>query len=101
MPTTKRGSVSGPAPALTTLDEVRLVTGALGKPVNVLAPPIKGATLAELADAGAKRVSVGGALARAAVAALLRAGVEMRDRGSFGWAAGLAPAGEITTLLGN
>src|SRR5918998_1380257 len=44
------------APALKTLDEVRLVTGALSKPVNVLAPMVKGATLAELAEAGGQGV---------------------------------------------
>jgi len=34
---------------LTTLNEVRLVTGALGKPVNVLAPLLlKGVTVAQL-----------------------------------------------------
>jgi 2-methylisocitrate lyase-like PEP mutase family enzyme len=87
------------APALKTLEEVRLVAGALGKPLNVLAPMVKGATLAELADAGAKRVSLGGALARAALTALLRAGAEMRERGSFGWAADLAPAAEVARLL--
>lgn len=88
------------APALTTLEEVRLVTGALGKPVNVLAPPLRGVTVAELAEAGAKRISLGGALARAAVTALLRACAEMRERGSFGWTEGLASGGEIATLLG-
>jgi len=88
------------APALKTLDEVRLVTGALSKPVNVLGPMVKGATLAELAEAGAKRVSLGGALARSAITALLRAGAEMRERGSFEWAADLAPSAEVARLLG-
>ena len=60
---------------------------------------VKGATLAELADAGAKRVSLGGALARAALTALLRAGAEMRERGSFSWAEGLAPGSDIARLL--
>ena len=87
------------APALTTLDQVRAVTGALGKPVNVLAPALKGVTLAQLAEAGAKRISVGGALARAAIAALLRAGREMHDQGSFGWTADLASGAEIKKLL--
>lgn len=89
------------APALTTLEEVRLVSGALGRPLNVLAPMVRGATVAELADAGAKRLSLGGALARAALTALLRAGAEMRERGSFGWAEGLVPSGDITRLLGD
>jgi 2-methylisocitrate lyase-like PEP mutase family enzyme len=88
------------APALTTLDQVRTVTGALSKPVNVLAPPLKGVTLAQLAQAGAKRISIGGALARAAMAAVLRAGREMRDQGSFGWTSDLASGADIKKLLG-
>lgn len=87
------------APGLTTLDQVRAVTGAVGKPVNVLAPPLKGVTLAQLAEAGAKRISIGGALARAAIAALLRAGREMRDQGGFGWTSDLASGADIKKLL--
>lgn len=88
------------APGLTTLEQVRTVCGALSKPVNVLAPQVKGATLAALAEAGAKRLSVGGALARAAVGALLRAGREMREQGSFGWAAELVSLADVRRLLG-
>jgi 2-methylisocitrate lyase-like PEP mutase family enzyme len=87
------------APGLKTLDEVRTVTGALGKPLNVLAPPLKGVTVAQLAEAGAKRISIGGALARAAVTALLRAGAEMRDEGSFGWTSELESGAEVQRLL--
>src|SRR5215207_9725567 len=50
------------APALATLDEVRAVTGALQRPVNVLGPMLKGVTVEQLAEAGAKRISTGGAL---------------------------------------
>jgi len=88
------------APGLTTLEQVRTVCGALSKPVNVLAPQVKGATLAALAEAGAKRLSVGGALARAAVAALLRAGREMREQGSFGWAGELVSPADVRRVLG-
>lgn len=87
------------APALTTLDEVRLVTGALRKPLNVLAPMVKGATVAQLADAGAKRISVGGALARAAITALLRAGRDMQEQGSFGWTSDLTSSADVNKLL--
>jgi 2-methylisocitrate lyase-like PEP mutase family enzyme len=87
------------APGLTTLDEVRLVTGALSKPVNVLAPLVKGVTLAQLSDVGVRRISTGGALARAAITALLRAGVEMRDRGSFAWTSDLASSADVKKLL--
>jgi 2-methylisocitrate lyase-like PEP mutase family enzyme len=88
------------APGLKSLDEVRLVTGALSKPVNVLAPLVKGATVAQLADAGAKRLSTGGALARAAITALLRAGAEMLEGGSFVWFSNLASTADVKKLLG-
>jgi 2-methylisocitrate lyase-like PEP mutase family enzyme len=89
------------APALTTLDEVRLVTSSLTKPVNVLSPLVKGATMAQLAEAGARRISIGGALARAAITALLRAAFEMRDQGSFGWTSDLASGADVEKLLSN
>jgi 2-methylisocitrate lyase-like PEP mutase family enzyme len=88
------------APGLTTLDEVRTVAAALTKPLNVLAPPVRGATVAQMAEAGAKRISVGGALARAALAALLRACAEMREAGSFAWTSDLASSADVTRLLG-
>lgn len=87
------------APGLKTLDEVRSAVGALSKPLNVLAPLLKGVTVAQLADAGAKRISVGGALARAAVTALLRACAEMRETGSFEWTSDLASSADVKKLL--
>lgn len=87
------------APALTTLEQVRAVTQAVSKPVNVLGVMVKGATVAQLAEAGAKRISVGGALARAAVTALIRTATKMRDEGSFAWTADLASGGEVKRLL--
>lgn len=87
------------APALTTLDEVRRVAGSVSKPVNVLASMMKGVTVAQLAEAGAKRISVGGALARAAMTALLRAGREMQEQGSFAWTADLSSSAEVNKLL--
>jgi 2-methylisocitrate lyase-like PEP mutase family enzyme len=87
------------APGLATLDDVRLVTRAVSKPVNVLAPFVKNASVAALADAGARRISVGGALARAAIASLLRAGEEMRDHGTFEWVASIAPGSDVAKLL--
>src|SRR5262249_43409704 len=43
------------APGLASLDDVRLVTSSVGRPVNVLASPFRNVTVAELAAAGAKR----------------------------------------------
>ena len=69
------------APGLTTIDEVKLVTGAVGKPVNVLTlPHFK---VDELAAAGARRISLGGWLARAATGGFLRAAEEMKNQGTF------------------
>jgi 2-methylisocitrate lyase-like PEP mutase family enzyme len=76
-----------------------LVAGALTKPLNVLGPLLKGATVAQLADAGARRISTGGALARAAFTALLRACAEMREAGSFAWTSDLASSADMTKLL--
>ncbi|HVS13443.1 MAG TPA: isocitrate lyase/phosphoenolpyruvate mutase family protein [Thermoanaerobaculia bacterium] len=86
------------APGLTTLEEVREVCQAVSRPVNVLAPMIRGATLDELEAAGARRLSVGGALARAALGGMLRAAEELRE-GGFGWVAEIAPGAEVAKLL--
>src|SRR5216117_420275 len=49
------------APALRTLDEIRAVSEATSKPLNVLAH--RGLTMSEIVDAGGQRISVGAALA--------------------------------------
>ena len=69
------------APGLRTVDEIRAVCEATTKPVNVLARPKL--SLAEIFDAGAQRVSVGGSLAFLAVAAMAEAAEAIRDRGDF------------------
>jgi 2-methylisocitrate lyase-like PEP mutase family enzyme len=69
------------APGLRTVEEVRAVCEATAKPVNVLARP--GLTMRELAEAGARRVSVGGSLTWVAVAAMAAAAEQMRDDGDF------------------
>jgi 2-methylisocitrate lyase-like PEP mutase family enzyme len=69
------------APGLTSVEEVRTVTQAVSRPVNVLARP--GLSMGEIAAAGAQRVSVGGGLTWVAVAAMARAAERMRDGGDF------------------
>jgi 2-methylisocitrate lyase-like PEP mutase family enzyme len=65
------------APGLRSEEEIRAVTSAVSKPVNVLAlPPL---TFEEIAGAGGQRVSVGGALAWVAVAAFADAAGRLRD----------------------
>jgi len=69
------------APGLRTLDEVRTVCEAATQPVNVLARP--DFRMAELVEAGAQRVSVGGALTWTAVQAFASAAEAIRDGGDF------------------
>jgi 2-methylisocitrate lyase-like PEP mutase family enzyme len=70
------------APGLRTLDEIRAVCEAVTRPVNVLARPKL--SFADIAAAGAQRVSVGGSLAFVAVAAMAEAAEAIRDSGDFG-----------------
>ena len=69
------------APGLRTIDEIRAVCDATAKPVNVLARPKL--ALADIFEAGAQRVSLGGSLAFVAVAAMAEAAEAIRDRGDF------------------
>jgi len=87
------------APGLKTLDEVRTVVGEVSKPVNVLSPFLRGVTVAQLAEVGVRRISIGGALARATMTTILQAGREMLGDGSFGWLSGLVSGDEIAKLL--
>jgi len=72
------------APGLATAADIRAVVSAVDRPVNVLAhaatPPV-----AELAELGVARVSVGGAFAYAALGALVEAGRELLDAGTYGF----------------
>jgi 2-methylisocitrate lyase-like PEP mutase family enzyme len=65
------------------------VAAEVTRPVNALGVMIRGATVAELADAGAKRISVGSALASLAMGPVIDAGREMLERGTFGWLAAM------------
>jgi 2-methylisocitrate lyase-like PEP mutase family enzyme len=69
------------APGLRTPTEIRAVCEAVSKPVNVLALPRL--SMADIVEAGAQRVSVGGGLTWTAVNAMAAAALEIRDRGDF------------------
>lgn len=88
------------APGLPDLDAIRTICREVDKPVNVVMG-LSGATatVAELADAGVKRISVGGSFARAALGALMRAALEVRDRGSFSYAAEAIPDRDVAALM--
>jgi 2-methylisocitrate lyase-like PEP mutase family enzyme len=80
------------APGLETVEEIEAVCGAVSRPVNVLARP--GLTFAEIAGAGAQRVSVGGGLTWVAVGALADAAQRLRDNGDFSWLGTTLPLAE-------
>jgi 2-methylisocitrate lyase-like PEP mutase family enzyme len=77
------------APGLRSVDEIRSVCDVVSKPVNVLALP--GLSLAEVVDAGAQRISVGGGLTWVAVSAMASAAAEIRDAGDFSALAARVP----------
>jgi 2-methylisocitrate lyase-like PEP mutase family enzyme len=77
------------APGLRRLEDIRQVIREVDRPVNVLA--LDGVpAVAELAEAGVSRISVGGAFAFAALGALANAATELRDQGTYGFRAGSA-----------
>ena len=76
------------APGIRTRADIQAVVNAVSpKPVNVVVGS-DFTTVAELADIGVRRISVGGALARTAWSGFLQAATEIAERGSF---SGLAP----------
>jgi 2-methylisocitrate lyase-like PEP mutase family enzyme len=80
------------APGLRTTEEIRTICTAVSKPVNVLAPP--DLSFAQVAEAGAQRVSVGGSLAWVAVRALADAARAIHDAGDFSSLDARLPLGE-------
>ena len=88
------------APGLRNITEVRELVRSVKRPVNVvtgwLDPDI---TLTQLSDAGAKRISVGGALARHVFASFVKASRAMHDHGSFAFMRDMLPMAEVRKLL--
>jgi 2-methylisocitrate lyase-like PEP mutase family enzyme len=74
------------APGLRDIATIRQVAAAVSRPLNVVMsaadPDI---TTRQLADAGVKRISVGGTLSRLAFAAVRDAALAMRDKGAYHW----------------
>jgi 2-methylisocitrate lyase-like PEP mutase family enzyme len=66
------------APGITRLEDIRSLVTALDRPVSVLLHP-RGPSLADLAEAGVRRLSVGGALAYAGMGALVETARALRE----------------------
>ncbi len=85
------------APALPDLATVREVCRSVDRPVNVLAGPAF--NVAELAEAGAARISLGSALSRAALGAVDRAARELLGAGTFEFSGAALPYAEANELM--
>jgi len=89
------------APGLRDIPTIRTVVRAVGKPLNVVMSAADPAiTQAQLAEAGVKRISVGGALSRLALAAFLKGAREMKDAGGFTWVRDTVPTKDLKAVFG-
>lgn len=88
------------APGLKNREDIETVVSSVDRPVNVVMG-LQGVTLTvpELAAIGVKRVSVGSALSRAAIGAFLRGAREIREQGSFTFAAEAVPFDALNALF--
>jgi methylisocitrate lyase len=87
------------APGVRSLDDIRAIVQAVSpKPVNVLAGS-DFATVAGLAGLGVRRISVGGALARAAWTGFLDAAREIASAGTFGSLSRAIPGADLNALF--
>lgn len=85
------------APGISEASELAALVRAVDRPVNALMTAQL--DLATLQAAGVKRVSVGGALTRAAFGAFLRAARELRTKGTFSFAADAVSFNDLSALF--
>ena len=89
------------APGLRDLATIGTVAAAVTKPLNVVMSAADPAlTASQLGKAGVKRISVGGALSRLALASFLKAAREMKEQGGFTWVRETVAAKELNRLFG-
>ncbi len=88
------------APGLRDLETITTVVSAVAKPVNIVMgmadPDI---TVDQLAAAGVRRISVGGAFSRVALAAVMNAAREMKQDGRFTFIRDMVPYGELRDIF--
>jgi 2-methylisocitrate lyase-like PEP mutase family enzyme len=88
------------APGLPTLEAVRTVCASVSRPVNFMVG-IRGKSfsLAELAAAGVRRVSLATSLYRAAITGLVGAAREIREHGTFTYLEQSVPSSEVARFM--
>lgn len=88
------------APGLRDLATMKLVASSVGKPLNVvMSAGDPDLTAEQMAAVGVKRLSVGGALSRLALAAFMKGAREMKDRGGFTWMRDTISTRELKTVF--
>jgi 2-methylisocitrate lyase-like PEP mutase family enzyme len=88
------------APGLTSREDIAALVRSVDRPVNVVMG-LQGVqlSLADLAEIGVKRVSIGSALSRAALGAFLRAAREMREHGTFTFSADAVSYRDLSAMF--
>jgi 2-methylisocitrate lyase-like PEP mutase family enzyme len=88
------------APALPDIAAVQAVCSSVSKPVNfMVAMRGKSFTVAELVEAGVKRISFASSLYRAAMTGLVEAASEAKERGTFGYLEKAMTGGDLYKFL--
>ncbi|CAN5120653.1 isocitrate lyase/phosphoenolpyruvate mutase family protein [soil metagenome] len=88
------------APGPRTRAEIKAIVDAVApKPVNILARNLDRLTVADLAELGVRRVSVGGLMARMAWTGLMRSARELAANGTFDGFDGAVSGGDINALF--
>jgi 2-methylisocitrate lyase-like PEP mutase family enzyme len=88
------------APGVRDLATIRTVVSSVTRPVNVvMSAADPDLTVAQLASVGVKRISVGGALSRLALAAFLKGAREMAERGGFTWMRDTVPSRDLKDVF--
>jgi 2-methylisocitrate lyase-like PEP mutase family enzyme len=88
------------APGIQTVEDIKAVLSSIDKPMNLLMGFASSAlTVADASALGVRRVSVGGALARAAFGALKKAGDELLSHGTFSFSKEAMPGKDLNSLF--
>lgn len=88
------------APGISTREQIAAVVAAVApKPVNLLVGSTSALTMADIAALGVRRVSVGGAMARAAWGGFIRAAKTLADEGRFDGFEGAAPGAQLNAFF--
>ena len=87
------------SPGLASVDQVKRVIDSVYKPVNILSAFMPNVSMAEFAELGVRRISIGGALANYAIGATLVAARRMLGSADFSWMKDAAPRREVLKIM--